>query len=155
MSKGYFFKTIVVFSVSLIVVMATSLSLSFFFRASCPKPESIYKVTHIVNTSLDPLFSRLISLEIRVVDTSPSTLEGSVTEVTLDHQKLFIKPPDPTGDRGRSYFRLNPGKYVIRWKVQLSQENWPKTEEYKQEIILKKTDLWRYITIHGKKIEIR
>ncbi|KPK32565.1 MAG: hypothetical protein AMS24_03910 [Chlamydiae bacterium SM23_39] len=95
----------------------------------------------------------IIRAEIAVFDdlTDPN---GKIIEVKLDDVNLILKPADPSGSRGSSFFQLFPGKHVLKWTVQNNKYKWPRYTKYKKEIKLKKTDQWIHIRIEGRNLII-
>lgn len=93
----------------------------------------------------------VIRIEIVVFDDLEAQ-NGKILEVKLDDVNLILKPSDPSGSRGTSFFQLFPGKHVLKWTVQNNKYKWPRYTKYKQELKIKKQDQWIHIRIEGKNL---
>jgi hypothetical protein len=135
---------------ALLVIAASCL----YYHKSTPKMELIELLASAGNTYFGPKSPpagnpQLIYVQIYLKD-SPDSAGPELVQVQFDHTNIPLKPRDLRGDRGSASFQLKPGKYKLRWKVNLHRYEWPRTSDHEIEVTLDPRDLWIQLEIEGE-----
>lgn len=108
------------------------------------------------NTYLGPnqkTTSDLVRVQVLVYN-DPDPKGVIITQATFDGSSIPLKPRDIYGFRGQASFQKRPGKYKLRWQVERSGTDWPRTVSHEEQVTLDGRDLWLQITITGEKAVI-
>ncbi len=108
------------------------------------------------NTYLGPnqkLPQELVRIQVLVYN-DPNPKGVTITNVEFDGQNIPLKPRDIYGYRGQASFQKRSGKYKLIWKVNRSDNEWPRTISHEEEVIISPRDLWIQITIIGNEASI-
>ena len=68
---------------------------------------------------------------------------------------LNLSPPLAPGFRGRKYFQLKSGEYILKWKITKGKTPmWPTEESFQKTIILEDYRPYVHILINGSEITV-
>jgi len=94
-----------------------------------------------------------VRVQITVTDISDET-DMQIVHAEFDRQKIALRPPNPTGIRGKLHAQVFPGTYSLSWIVERKN---PRTtrESFEKEIEIDPKEEWVDILIEGDTIEVR
>lgn len=139
-------KLFFIFIISLITIYTSFLIADP--RTNIKNEDTIIKAKYIPSTN------KIIRVEIVIYD---DTVEAynDINYVEFNNQTLDLSPALASGFRGRKYFQLEPGNYVIKWKVAKDKAiKWPNQETHQETIILKDYQPYVHILIKGDQLSI-
>jgi hypothetical protein len=110
--------------------------------------------TYLGPTAPIPGDPRLVRVEILVKD-GPDLGGVQMETVTFNGISIPLKPRDIFGKRGGASFQVAPGKYTLRWTVNRSKTQWPRTISHEEIVTIDPRDLWVQILIEGDEASIR
>jgi len=97
--------------------------------------------------------AQLVRVDVIMRD-SPESAGPKLSSVEFNGQSIPLKPVDIHGGRGSGAFQLRPGKYKLRWTVNLDQHTWPRNVTHEEEVDVSPRDLWIQITVEGENASI-
>lgn len=101
-----------------------------------------------------PANKKIVRVEVEIYDNT-SLDYNDILYAEFNNQKIDLEAPHGSGYRARKYFQLEPGKYIIKWKISKAKiTQWPNYENFEKTIILKDTDPFIHILIEGSKITV-
>lgn len=91
----------------------------------------------------------LVDVQVIVYDErNPAGVQ--IQSVTFNEKSIPLRPRDVNGFRGQGSFKLSPGTYKLKWKVNRSKISWPETVSHEEEVTISPRDLWIQIKIDGE-----
>lgn len=143
-----------VLSGAILTVAATLLAI---FKESPPQVSPVNQDVSLLasggNTYLGPVTRvpgnpQLIRVEVIVKD-SPAANGPQITRVEFYNKEIPLNPRDIYGNRGNASFQIPPGKYKLRWTVDVNQRVWPREVNHEEEVTVSPRDLWIQLEIEG------
>ncbi|MBU6384231.1 MAG: hypothetical protein KGQ49_02625 [Verrucomicrobia bacterium] len=90
----------------------------------------------------------LVRVQVLVYN-DPNPKGAKIVKASFAGASIPLKPRDIYGYRGQASFQKSPGKYKLKWTVEIDDKNWPKTVDHEEEVILDERDFWVQISIIG------
>lgn len=110
---------------------------------------SLLLLTCCFSNDLRPNTYSIIQLELSVNDNKEANVY--VLKVEFDGKDIRLLPADITGNRGKTYLKLPPGNYTLKWWTSTNELNAYQT--FSQTITLRPTDYWFSIQIFGQEFQ--
>jgi len=143
-----YLQLILLFFVSLITVSAT-----YFASENLPKLHKKYTRANIFKAQYIPKNAKIIRVHVEIYDDT-KTKYNDILEVEFNKKKIRLLTTNATGLRGKQYFQLKPGKYLLKWKVSKSKYKWPRHKVHKKIITIKDPTKYVHILITGDDVEV-
>jgi hypothetical protein len=118
--------------------------------------------SHSLNISTEPinkiLFASFISkneilLQLILKDSDQGSLPKLI-KVEFDSEEIPLHIKDLSANRGEIILRKPPGKYKLKWKVDLGRYTIPRYQTYEQFLILDPNDQYLEIEIIGSNVQL-
>ena len=136
----------VLYFVLLLGAVLCGISIVLFFQH-----QDLYAQTQYFPPSLSS--GKLIPVEIQIYD-DPELGGVTIQDVSFDGQQIPLKPTGVYGFRGGGSFKKASGSYDLVWTIQRPGNDWPRTVQKKQKVIIKGNDVWVQISIHGENMTV-
>ncbi|MFA5250262.1 MAG: hypothetical protein WC371_02490 [Parachlamydiales bacterium] len=149
MQNGYVLKTLAIFGSALLLVYGGFIATSFLHKGQSQNHSSM-EISY-AKTTLNP--ENPVQVEISLKDDLSAPNE-TLEEVFFNQKKIPLKKADEFGKRGNLLLQMQPGNYLLYWKVKSTQHGPAKITKYSKEIILKGSRPWVHILIKGAQITI-
>ncbi|NGX36105.1 MAG: hypothetical protein K1000chlam1_00942 [Candidatus Anoxychlamydiales bacterium] len=132
------------FALSFIVVYASFLAAEKYPKKTMAQKNQYYTKAH-KNT--------IVRVELEVLDDTTKDYYD-VIDIEFNKKPINLLKAGASGRRARTYFQLEPGKYLLKWKVSKSGYGWPRYTTHKKIITLKKSDKFVHILVVGEKADV-
>jgi hypothetical protein len=143
-----YIKLLFIFVICVFIVYSCNLLITKFPKIISKNTEEYYSARYISQNS------KIIRVEIEILDDTSKDYYD-IIEVEFNKNKIDLLKPDASGLRARVYYRLNPGKYSVKWKITKNKKvEWPNEMTFQKTIILKNPDTFVHILIRGSEITV-
>lgn len=103
---------------------------------------------------LIPSNVKIVRLEIEMFDDTSKDYYD-ITNISFNGQSISLLNADSNGYRGRKYYQLKPGTYVIRWSITTNKPKvWPNSKTLEKTIDITDINPYMHIIINGENISI-
>jgi len=96
---------------------------------------------------------QLIQIQVTLQD-SADAKGPQIVSAEFNGTSIPLQPRDIYGNRGAASFQVPPGKYKLRWKINLDKQAWPRTVSHEEIVNVSPRDSWLQILIQGDSASI-